>query len=174
MNNFVEHIVDQIATALNVPGFGLAHQTESGQVVVWNADNTEAQNVSLDDTKGNYFYIRTRTNTGYTERPTRRRGCGNAHEMRGAFRLVAVWRCAKPETLIYALKNRLNNAVKSYDNAIIKRIIFEGNNDNYEYIFRQETRQDAIKFNPGIHIVTIDFSLEIEYDACKLNDIDIC
>lgn len=182
--SIVDLIISQIETAIgnDVHGDGIGIFDIDGRVVSLNVSSSgERKYIGLDDTKGNRFYIR--LNGAVTESRitgTQKRGsCGTEDRTRIPMRLVVQHKCDDPRKLIEAYKRALYRVSipKRIDDFAMQytRINPVSMNPIPWDVFAAETKKDPSELKSFIQIVSIDFSLEYQYNyADKCPIINIC
>lgn len=164
----------------NCSHFGLCYQMQDGKVVEYVPTQSEKKFVGIDDTKGEYFYIRRLSD--FTQEKLSKKisgSCGSVQRVDEKLRLVGVWKCADPESLIKVLKVCLLKSAKTFKNSFMRggiSILFDKTSANFQTIYKLETKKEQVTWNCDLRLCLIDFTLSYDYDFCNVSadDLKIC
>ena len=180
----IDEIIKQVETAIgnDVNGDGIGIFDISGHVVSLEVSTIgERQYISLDDTKGNRFYIR--LNGSVTESRitggSKRGSCGTEDRTRIPMKLVAQHFCEDPKKLLEGYKRALYRVKlpKRFDDFAMQytRINPASMNPISWDVFAAETKKDPSQLKSMMQIVSVDFILEYQYNyADDCPTINIC
>jgi hypothetical protein len=158
-------------------GKGIAIKDIQGKVVSLDVSASgERENWGINDNFGTYYYFRLNgTASEVKSTPAQRYGsCGLQIQQRVPLKLVAQHRCQSPIEFLESVKAALYATHVNLPNLGTVTILPINSNAVPWEVYASETGRDASTLHSLLQIVSIDFTLQIEYapaDKCFFNPI---